>query len=115
MKAIKQGGHPVFEADQETAAYVSAMLRELRAGGMDAVRRYSRQFDEWDPPSFELDERQIAAAVARCEPQLRADTDYCQENVRAFAAAQRATAPGSGTKDSIARKYSAASRHTGSS
>ncbi len=91
MQIVKRGEHPVFEADQQTSGYVAGMLSELRAGGMDAVRRYSRQFDDWDPPDFELSERQIQQAVDRCEPQLRADTAYCQENVRAFAAAQRAT------------------------
>ena len=31
------------------------MLLDLEKNGMDAVRRYSRKFDDWDPPSFELE------------------------------------------------------------
>ena len=64
MKIIKDGQQRLFEHDAETAAVVSRMLLELERDGMDAVRRYSRQFDEWDPPSFRLERRQIDEAVA---------------------------------------------------
>ena len=88
MKAIKEGGHWLFEDDAETSQYVSEMLRDLRENGMDAVRKYSRQFDDWDPPSFELTEQQIDEAIAKCDDQLIQDTDFCQGNVRTFARAQ---------------------------
>ncbi len=91
MKTIKEGGHRLFEEDAETTKYVSEMLRDLRKNGMDAMRKYSREFDKWDPPSFELSERQINEAIAKCDKQLVEDTDFCQSNVRAFAAAQLAT------------------------
>jgi len=91
VKTIKEGGHRLFEEDPETSQYVAEMLRVLRREGMDAVRRYSREFDDWDPASFELSEREIAEAIGRCDDQLIADTDFCQGNVRAFAAAQLET------------------------
>ena len=88
---MKEGGHCLFEEDLETSQYVSEMLRELRKNGMDAVRKYSWKFDQWDPPSFELSEQQIDEAIAECDDQLVEDTDFCQANVRAFAEAQLAT------------------------
>jgi len=91
MKVIKDGGHRLFEEDIETSQYVSEMLRDLRKNGMDAVRKYSRKFDEWDPPSYELNAQQIDEAIAKCDDQLIGDTDFCQANVRAFAEAQLAT------------------------
>ncbi len=91
MKILKPGKHRLFENDQETAATVSRMLLELERDGMDAVRRYSRQFDDWDPPSFRLDQSQIAEAISRVPAQAIQDTDYCQDNVRRFAQAQRDT------------------------
>jgi len=33
---------------------VSEMLHTIEQGGIDAVRRYSRELDGWDPPSFEV-------------------------------------------------------------
>ncbi|MCD6364331.1 MAG: histidinol dehydrogenase, partial [Planctomycetes bacterium] len=91
MKIIKQGGHRLFEKDMETANVVSEMLSDLERNGMDAVRKYSRKFDDWDPESFELSAEQIAGAVASLDDQAIADTDFCQANVRKFAEAQMAT------------------------
>jgi sulfopropanediol 3-dehydrogenase len=91
MKAIKSGGHRLFEQDPETAAYVSEMLRDLEAHGMDAVRKYSAQFDDWNPASFELTPAQVQEAIGKLSPQAIADTDFCQGNVRTFAQAQLTT------------------------
>ena len=91
MKVIKEGGHRLFEEDQETTQYVLEMLDDLRKNGMDAVRKYSQKFDDWNPASFELTEQQIRAAIAKCDEQLIQDTEFCQNNVRAFAEAQLET------------------------
>ncbi len=91
MQIIKNGGHRLFESDPETARVVSEMLIELERDGMDAVRRYSARFDEWNPERFELDAKQIDAIIAALPDQVIRDTDYCQDNVRRFAQAQAAT------------------------
>lgn len=91
MKVIKQGGHRLFEEDEETSKYVREMLKKLKKEGMDAVRKFSKQFDNWDPPSFELSEKEIQEAIAKCDQQLIEDTDFCQQNVRRFAEAQLRT------------------------
>src|SRR5215472_6465440 len=91
MKTFKPGHHRLFENDPETAQVVSGMLSDLERHGMDAVRRYSRQFDGWDPSSFELTSRQIESATERLSPQAVRDTAYCQGNVRRFAQAQLET------------------------
>ena len=91
MKIIKEGDHHLFEGDAETARTVSALLQDLHARGMDAVREYSQKFDEWDPPDFELPPAEIDEAIERCGAQVVTDTAFCQGNVRAFAEAQLAT------------------------
>src|SRR4051794_11294397 len=91
MQILKQGQQRLFENDPETAGVVSAMLLELERDGMDAVRRYSRKFDDWDPPSFQLSAEHIRSAVAAVPQQVIQDTDFCQANVRAFAEAQLRT------------------------
>lgn len=91
MKVIKEGGHRLFEEDSETTQYVQEVLRDLRENGLDAVRKYSQKFDDWNPPSFELSEHQINEAIGKCDEQLIHDTDFCQKNVRTFAEAQLAT------------------------
>ncbi len=91
MKIVKSGGHRLFEQDQQTVQVVTEMLNDLERNGMDAVRKYSTKFDDWDPPSFELSKEQIEAAITQVPDQVIQDTDYCQANVRAFARAQLAT------------------------
>jgi sulfopropanediol 3-dehydrogenase len=91
MKTLKAGRQRLFGSDAETAAVVTRMLIDLERNGMDAVRRYSRQFDDWDPPEFRLSERQIQQAIAQVPEQAIRDTDFCQANVRSFAEAQMCT------------------------
>lgn len=91
MQILKHGTHRLFEHDSETAAIVTRMLVDLEKHGMDAVRRYSQQFDDWAPEDFELSPAQIAAAISSLPEQAIRDTDYCQGNVRRFAEAQLQT------------------------
>ena len=91
MQVLKAGGHRLFENDPMTAAVVSEMLLDLETNGMDAVRKYSRNLDDWEPASFELTPAQMADAIAQLPPQAIADTDFCQGNVRHFAEAQLGT------------------------
>jgi sulfopropanediol 3-dehydrogenase len=91
MRIYKDGGHRLFQNDPETAAAVGVMLLDLEKRGMDAVRRYSRQYDDWDPENFEMDAAQIAETIRRVDAQVAEDTAICQANVRRFAEAQLAT------------------------
>jgi sulfopropanediol 3-dehydrogenase len=91
MILYKKGGHRLFENDPETAKVVSEMLIRLEKNGMDAVREYSKKFDDWDPEDFELSSVQTNKAIESLDKQLIADTDFCQENVRNFAKEQLKT------------------------
>jgi sulfopropanediol 3-dehydrogenase len=91
VQVIKSGGHWLFEEDPETTRIVSEMLKDLEKNGMEAVRKYSQRFDDWDPPDFELSAKEIAEAISQLPEQVIQDTDFCQANVRQFAQAQLAT------------------------
>jgi sulfopropanediol 3-dehydrogenase len=91
MKIFKNGGHRLFENDPETAKVVSGMLLDLEKNGLDAVRKYSIKFDDWNPDNFELNEKQISKAIDELDQQVIDDTDFCQSNVRSFAQAQLKT------------------------
>lgn len=91
MKIIKKGKHNVFDTDREVSEYVSEMLLDLEKNEMNAVRKYSSKFDDWEPESFELSNEQIEEAISKCSQQLIEDTDICQNNVKRFAEAQIST------------------------
>jgi sulfopropanediol 3-dehydrogenase len=91
MKIFKDGNRRLFENDPETAAVVSGMLVELERDGMDAVRRYSQKFDDWNPKSFRLSQSEINEAIAKLSDQAKRDTEFSQGNVRNFARQQLTT------------------------
>jgi len=91
MKIFKEGVRRLFGKDPETTKIVSEMLLDLEKNGMDAVRKYSKKFDEWDPGNFELNDKQIKEAIENLDTQIIEDTDFCQDNVRRFAQAQMET------------------------
>ncbi|MFH1905314.1 MAG: histidinol dehydrogenase [bacterium] len=78
----------MFEKDPETVKVVVDMLQDLEKNGVDAVRKYSKKFDDWNPECFELNQKQINEAIDKLAPQVVEDTDFCQKNVRKFAQAQ---------------------------
>ena len=79
------------QAGADVRRTVSEMLSTIQRDGADAIRRYSAELDGWDPPSFIVDEAAIAAAGDQLDDELRAHIAFAQEQVRAFATAQRET------------------------
>ncbi len=77
--------------DGAVAAVVDEIVSAVAADGDAAVRRYSAQLDAWEPEAFRLDDDEIAASLARAPTQVLDDIAFGQEQVRAFAQAQRAT------------------------
>jgi len=76
---------------QAVASTVATILAAVRERGLDAVREYSRTFDDWDPPSFRLDESQIAEAHGAIRREVLASLDYAHSQIRHFAELQRAS------------------------
>jgi sulfopropanediol 3-dehydrogenase len=77
--------------DPAVAERVSEMLLAIEHGGFDAVRGYSRDLDDWDPPSFEVTPDDIAAASDSLPAALKQSIDFAQAQIRNFAQLQRAT------------------------
>jgi sulfopropanediol 3-dehydrogenase len=70
---------------------VAEMLDRIERDGADAIRHYSRELDGWDPPTFVVGDVEIERAAADLDPALREHIAFAQEQVRAFARAQRET------------------------
>ena len=93
MKALKKAtaADDRTGADDALARVVEEILSAVGAEGDAAVRRYSAALDRWEPASFRLSPDEIAESVARVPGQVLEDIRFCQEQVRRFAEAQRAT------------------------
>ncbi len=71
-------------------AAVEEILASVEDDGDAAVRRYSEKFDNWSPEAFPLSSDEIDACVASLLPGEIEDIRFAQEQVRTFAAAQKA-------------------------
>ncbi|MDQ6637977.1 MAG: histidinol dehydrogenase [Candidatus Dormibacteraeota bacterium] len=77
--------------DHDVRSTVESIIAEVRTRGDAAVREYSARFDRWEPDSFQLSPAQVEELVASVPSQVIEDIRFCQDQVRRFARAQRAT------------------------
>jgi sulfopropanediol 3-dehydrogenase len=90
---LKQPSRATERADSDDAVVkvVDEIVSAVAAEGDAAVRRYSGRLDGWNPESFRLSTVEIQAALGRVPAQVLDDMAFSQDQVRKFAAAQRAT------------------------
>ncbi len=91
MEYLKQPRANAEAASSEVRETVSTVIADVRRDGVDAVRRYSRQFDRWDPPSFRVSEDAVSRARQAAPANLTAAMQFAIDQVRGFARLQRAT------------------------
>ncbi len=83
-KAVKRPEEDVT-AVQNT---VRDMLEKVKKEGEAAVRYYSEKFDKWAPKSFKVSQDEIRAAKKSLPSTEVEDIDFCQSQIRNFAAEQ---------------------------
>ncbi|WP_238366441.1 histidinol dehydrogenase [Mesobacterium pallidum] len=91
LRFVKSPGRDAVADNAPVEALVAEVLARVRAEGDAAVREYSARFDKAELEVFEVSMADREAAVARLDPQTRADTEFAIANVRAFAEAQLGT------------------------
>ncbi|MBA3350264.1 MAG: histidinol dehydrogenase [Actinobacteria bacterium] len=87
---LKQAPERPLGPSADVAERVGSILRDIEAAGAEGVRRYSKEVDGWDPPSFRLSNEEIATTCSRVPDDLRAHIDWAAAGVRRFAEAQLA-------------------------
>jgi sulfopropanediol 3-dehydrogenase len=76
-------------AQQDVAERVRSIIGDIREEGDIAVRRYAEKFDSWSRDSYRLSEEEIQEIIGTLAPQVIADIEFVQAQVRRFAQAQR--------------------------
>ena len=91
IRYLKRGQSAAAHAadDAKVRTTVEGILADVEARGDDAVRQYSRQFDQWDPADFTLSQAAIEAAVKHLSAREVEDIRFAQTQVRGFAQVQR--------------------------
>lgn len=88
---LKAPNPPTTEATDELRGRVSEILRDIETGGMDAVRRYSREFDNWSPSDFVVSDVEFEHASDLVEDDIKGHIAFAQNQIRTFATAQLGT------------------------
>jgi sulfopropanediol 3-dehydrogenase len=88
---LKQGMAQTPERSLQIQQTVSQVLLDVEREGEAAVRRYSRQFDDWDPPRFTRSSKQIAEASLDVDQDLQWHIHEARNQVEQFARLQRQT------------------------
>lgn len=91
MEYLKQAQPQPASASLEIRQTVSKVISEIEREGEVAVRRYSQEFDGWNPKSFYLSEAEIQEGLNGVEPVIARSIDFAIEQVRHFAQLQRNT------------------------
>lgn len=91
IRHLKRGRTASAKSDDDAKvrATVEAIIRDVQTRGDEAVRQYSRQFDNWDPADFRLSRAQIEAARKQLSTREIEDIAFAQTQVRNFARIQR--------------------------
>jgi sulfopropanediol 3-dehydrogenase len=76
-------------ADGHVRATVEAILADIERRGDEAVREYSKRFDQWDPVDFILSPDAIARAMGQLSARELEDIRFAQAQIRRFAEIQR--------------------------
>ena len=76
-------------ADGQVRATVETILADIEKRGDQAVREYSKRFDQWDPADFLLSQDAIAQAMGRLSARELEDIRFAQAQIRRFAEIQR--------------------------
>ena len=92
IRYLKRGKDAEAQAndDSKVRATVEGILKNIETRGDQAVREYSKQFDNWDPADFRLSQTAIDAAVKQLSPREPEDIKFAQTQVRNFALHQKA-------------------------
>jgi len=88
---LKQAAPWASQSSDDVRQTASEMLSRIERDGLDAVREYSRRLDNWDPPSFVVDDATVRRASDALTEELQAHIAYAQDQVREFAHRQRET------------------------
>lgn len=88
---VKAPARDVIADNSPVEALVKEIIADVATRGDDAVRDYSLKFDNSDLEVLEVSMAAREAAVAKLDPQTRADTQFAIDNVTAFAKAQLGT------------------------
>ncbi len=91
MEYVKRPKEQPEEITRQIRETVSTIIADVERDGLEAVRRYSQQFDGWSPPSFRVDRAAVDRAYAEMDERVAESGRFLIDQVTGFASLQRET------------------------
>lgn len=90
IKHVKKGAtaETRSEIDSKVRSTVESIIADIAEHGEEAVRSYSKKFDNWNPTSFRLSQNEIQACIDSLDSQVIEDIKFAQAQIRRFAQIQ---------------------------
>jgi sulfopropanediol 3-dehydrogenase len=91
IKYLKRGKDVQIRLDEDAKVRqtVEDIIKDVEVRGDEAVRTYSKKFDNWDPSDFRLSQAEIEKARKALSAREIEDITFAQKQVRNFAQIQR--------------------------
>lgn len=89
IRHLKKGAAAKAADDSAVRVVVAKIIADVEANGLDAVRRYSHELDNWSPDSFRLSGAEIEKNIAALSARTIEDIKFAQTQIRNFARAQK--------------------------
>jgi sulfopropanediol 3-dehydrogenase len=91
IKYLKRGKDVQIRLDEDVKVRqtVEGIIKDVEVRGDEAVREYSKKFDNWDPTDFRLSQAEIEKARKVLSAREIEDITFAQKQVRNFAQIQR--------------------------
>ena len=91
IKYLKRGKDVQIRLDEDAKVRqtVEDIIKDVEVRGDEAVRTYSKKFDNWDPSHFRLSQAEIEKARKALSAREIEDITFAQKQVRNFAQIQR--------------------------
>ena len=91
IKYLKRGKDVQIRLDEDVKVRqtVEGIIKDVEVRGDEAVREYSKKFDNWDPTDFRLSQAEIEKARKALSAREIEDITFAQKQVRNFAQIQR--------------------------
>ena len=91
MKILKKSQERTEEDRRELSRMVQEIIDNVRANGDNALKEYSRKFDQCEREWIRVSQDEVKEAYEQLSEQEIADLKAAASNIRAFAQAQRET------------------------
>ncbi len=82
--SIRAQNRRIFGADLDVGSLVAEVIRQVRADGDAAVRRFTREFDRCEPESIVVPQEAIERAWVEAAPDLRDALNLAANRIRRF-------------------------------